>query len=230
MSHYMTALAMKQKGLKPAAKIVLYWLADHHNGETGACFPSHKRLAEVCEMTDRSIRNQIDILKQMGLIEVIDRKRPNGSQTSNAYCLMLKDDTDRKNIPTPQENISATPVQNFPTHNLGNNNPGNEPIGSEDPKPKAKRSCSLPDGWVPSDRNIEDAMKRGFSTEETNHEAEQFRNYHHAKGSTFKDWDAAWRTWLGNAKKFARSRPTRANGGHNALMAGFASYAAGFED
>jgi hypothetical protein len=40
MSHYMTALAMKQRGLKPAAKIVLYWLADHHNGETGRCFPS----------------------------------------------------------------------------------------------------------------------------------------------------------------------------------------------
>ena len=35
MSHYMTALAMKQKGLKPATKIVLYWIADHHNGETG---------------------------------------------------------------------------------------------------------------------------------------------------------------------------------------------------
>ena len=132
MSHYMTALAMKQKGLKPAAKIVLYWIADHHNGETGACFPSHKRLAEVCEMTDRSIRNQIDILKQMGLIEVIDRKRPNGSQTSNAYCLMLKDDTDRKNIPTPQENISATPVQNFPTHNLVNNNLGKELLNNND--------------------------------------------------------------------------------------------------
>ena len=104
-------------------------------------------------------------------------------------------------------------------------------FGSEDPKPaKRKRSCSLPDGWVPSDRNIEDAIKRGFSTEGTNHEAEQFRNYHHAKGSTFKDWDAAWRTWLGNAKKFARSRLARSGGGHNALMAGFASYAAGLED
>ena len=43
MSHYMTALAMKQKGLKPAAKVVLYWIADHHNGETGQCNPSIKR-------------------------------------------------------------------------------------------------------------------------------------------------------------------------------------------
>jgi len=127
MSHYMTALAMKQKGLKPAAKIVLYWLADHHNGETGDCFPSHKRLAEVCEMTDRSIRTHLEALKQAGLIEIVDRKRPNGSQTSNAYKLLLTDHDTGKNIPSPTENISDPPVLNFPTHNLGNNNLGNEP-------------------------------------------------------------------------------------------------------
>jgi hypothetical protein len=102
-------------------------------------------------------------------------------------------------------------------------------LGEKSPK-KQKRAISLPDGWVPSDRNIEDATKRGFSQEETNNEAEQFRNYHQSKGSTFKDWDAAWRTWLGNAKKFARSRSTRNSGGHNALMAGFAAYAAELED
>ena len=104
-------------------------------------------------------------------------------------------------------------------------------FGEKSPKQQTiKRSISLPDGWVPSNQNIEDAMKRGFSTEETNNEAEQFRNYHQSKGSAFKDWDAAWRTWLGNAKKFARSRPARNGGGHNALMAGFASYAAQLKD
>ena len=44
MSHYWTALAMKQKGLQPSTKIVLYWLADHHNGVSGLCIPSQKRL------------------------------------------------------------------------------------------------------------------------------------------------------------------------------------------
>ena len=228
MSHYMTALAMKQTGLKPAAKIVLYWLADHHNGETGACFPSLKTLEAECEMNRSTIVRHLTALEEAGLISRIRRTRDNGSQTSTTYLLKLAPVAERNG---PCCKTQQEPVAKRDPHNLGSYNPVNEPIGSEDPKPaKRKRSCSLPDGWVPSDRNIEDAMKRGFSTEETNHEAEQFRNYHHAKGSTFKDWDAAWRTWLGNAKKFARSRPTRANGGHNALMAGFASYAAGFED
>ena len=123
MSHYMTALAMKQKGLKPATKIVLYWLADHHNGTTGLCIPSQKRLAELCEMTDRSVRTHLDTLQTLGLIQVIERKRDNGSQTSNEYKLLF----DVQNFPTPMEKISSPPMQNFPTHNLGINNLGNKP-------------------------------------------------------------------------------------------------------
>ena len=122
MSHYMTALAMKQQGLKPATKIVLYWLADHHNGTTGLCIPSQKRLAELCEMTDRSVRTHLDTLQTLGLIQVIERKRDNGSQTSNEYKLLFE----AQNLPTPMENISSPPMQNFPTLNLGINNLGKE--------------------------------------------------------------------------------------------------------
>ena len=68
---------------------------------------------------------------------------------------------------------------------------------------KPRRACSLPEGWVPSDRNIADAEARNFSAKEINDEADKFRDYHHAKGTRFKDWDAGWRTWLGNARKFS---------------------------
>ena len=227
MSHYMTALAMKQTGLKPAAKIVLYWLADHHNGETGMCFPSLKTLAQECEMDVATVKRHLLGLEGIGLIERHKRHRANGSQTSTQYILKFREPL-VQNAPAPSAKCATPLAQKHTPHNLGNNNLGNEPIGEKSQKPK--RACSLPDGWVPSEKNIEDALKREFTNEEINHEADQFRNYHHAKGSTFKDWDAAWRTWLGNARKFARSRPARSGGGHNALMAGFASYAAGFED
>ena len=63
MSHYMTALAMKQQGLRPATKVVLYWIADHHNSETGDCFPSINRLAVLCEMSRRSVETHITALE-----------------------------------------------------------------------------------------------------------------------------------------------------------------------
>jgi len=40
---------------------------------------------------------------------------------------------------------------------------------------------------------------------------ERFKNHHQAKGSRFKDWRAAWRTWVQNEIKYSRDR--RANGG-----------------
>ncbi len=85
----MTARAMQVKGLRPATKIVLYWLADHFNGETGRCFPSIKRLSTLAEMSERSVRSQIDVLQAMKLVEIKKSYRPDGQQTSNNYILYL---------------------------------------------------------------------------------------------------------------------------------------------
>ena len=125
MSHYMTALAMKQTGLKPAAKIVLYWLADHYNQSTGECFPSINRLTELCEMTRRAVQNNIDDLEAAGLVHVVTRHRPNGSQTSNIYVLKLAQDG-VQNMHTPCAENASPPVQIFPTLNPVNNNHVNE--------------------------------------------------------------------------------------------------------
>jgi hypothetical protein len=126
MSHYMTALAMKQKGLKPAAKIVLYWLADHHNGETGQCNPSINRLAKCCEMSRRSVENHIAALVDVGLLKVENAFRDKGGKTSNSYTLML-DDTDAQNLRMGSAKSAHGDAQNLRMKNLVNNNPVSEP-------------------------------------------------------------------------------------------------------
>lgn len=90
MSHYMTALAMKQRGLKPAAKIVLYWLADHYNETTGACFPSVSTIAHEGEMSAATVHRHLADLEDAGLIERITRQRPDGGLSSNGYILHLQ--------------------------------------------------------------------------------------------------------------------------------------------
>lgn len=96
MSHKMTALAMRQKGLKPAAKIVLYWLADHHNSETGLCCPSLKTLSEESEMSKSSLIGWLRKLEVIGKISRDNRTRPNGSQTSNKYKLHMSDNPKKR--------------------------------------------------------------------------------------------------------------------------------------
>ena len=103
---------MKQKNLKPSTKIVLYWLADHHNGETGLCFPSHRRLADCCEMTRQSIINQLKILEDKGLIVIEPRYRENGSFTSNMYRLVLIDAQEDPCDTITSHNVSSG-VKNF---------------------------------------------------------------------------------------------------------------------
>lgn len=130
MSHYMTALAMKQKGLKPATKIVLYWLADHHNGETGECFPSIKRLADVCEMSRRSVEGHLDILETLGLIQRVNQYRDTGGKTSNKYILGLSENLseqdDTQNLRMVCEKSAQGDTQNLRMNNLGINNLGKE--------------------------------------------------------------------------------------------------------
>lgn len=119
MSHYMTALAMKQTGLKPAAKIVLYWLADHFNGETGLCFPSLKKLADECEMDKSTIVRHLKALEEAGLIQRQVRTRVNGSQTSTSYLLHLTPVAKRD---SPCSKTQQPPVAKCDPHNLVINN------------------------------------------------------------------------------------------------------------
>lgn len=125
MSHYMTALAMKQRGLPPYSKILLYWLADHHNAETNKCFPSLSRLSKLCEISKRSVQNHLQNLKACGLISVEHSYRDDGQQTSNNYLLHLSDEGVQDMLGGDAE--YATPgVQDLPANNLGSNNPGRE--------------------------------------------------------------------------------------------------------
>ena len=130
MSHYMTALAMKQKGLKPATKIVLYWLADHHNGETGECFPSINRLADVCEMSRRSVEGHLEVLETLGLIQRVNQYRETGGKTSNKYILGLSENIseqdDTQNLRMVCEKSAHGDTQNLRMNNLGKKNLGKE--------------------------------------------------------------------------------------------------------
>jgi hypothetical protein len=73
-------------------------------------------------------------------------------------------------------------------------------------KTRRKPEIDLPEGWVPSDRNITDAEEIGLSEKEIENEAAQFRDYHHSKQNRYRDWDAAWRTWCRNCAKRRTSR------------------------
>lgn len=134
MSHLMTALAMQQKGLKPATKIVLYWLADHHNGETGQCNPSIKRLAECCEMSRRSVESHIAALEAAGLISVRQCFRSSGGKSANSYSFLLAQ-SDAQNLRMGSaKSAHGVCAKSAHERTLEDTNLGKEPgTGSDEP-------------------------------------------------------------------------------------------------
>lgn len=75
MSHEATNWAIKQRGLKPTTKIVLWHLCDRFNPDYG-CFPSQDRLAEDCEISRSTLNEHLGQLEAAGLLRRVPRLHP----------------------------------------------------------------------------------------------------------------------------------------------------------
>jgi hypothetical protein len=70
-----------------------------------------------------------------------------------------------------------------------------------------KKGSQVPEGWEPSLETLERLRtKKGFPPGIITSELERFRDYHRSKGSVFKDFEAAFRNWMSNAREFATAR------------------------
>lgn len=75
MSHEATTWAIKQRGLKPTTKIVLWHLCDRYNPDYG-CFPSQERLAHDCEISRSTLNGHLGHLETLGLLRRVPRIDP----------------------------------------------------------------------------------------------------------------------------------------------------------
>ncbi len=189
MSVEAIAWASKQRTGSPGAKLVLIALANYCN-DRNECWPSQATLAEWTEMSDRTIRTHLTSLEYMGLIH--RKARPvAGSFTSDLITLNLG----QMQI-LPAEKISDGKKQQIPAEKFSGN-------PSIEPSIKNDRGARLSDAFRPGEQHQQLANELQVDLA---HEFAAFSDYHRSKGSTFKDWNAALRTWLRNAKKFTRQQ------------------------
>jgi hypothetical protein len=133
MSHEATNWAIKQRGLKPAAKIVLWHLCDRYHPDNG-CFPSLDTLADDCEMSRRSVQDQIAALEAAGLLRIEKMPRQRGQMPRNRYVLAFEQDGASlgQNLPMAKSALgkkSPPPLANSRDH-LGQNLPTNPVKGT----------------------------------------------------------------------------------------------------
>lgn len=68
-------------------------------------------------------------------------------------------------------------------------------------KDRIGRACAFPKDWLPDPRMVEFAQTFALNPHA---EFQAFKDHHESKGSVFKDWPAAYRTWIRKAVSFKK--------------------------
>ena len=192
-------------------KAVMMYLADRASDDGSGVWTSKANISNDTEYGIRTVQNIIKEFCDRGLlIEVGKRSCRNGftyeyrinlGAISALNLTRAGDAPVRERHPTPAGGAPHGVQEVHPNHPLTIHEP---PI--ETARERPGRKVALPLDWILSVKNLEDARDHSFTDQEISHEADQFRDHHHARGTTFKDWDAAWRTWLRNARRFQGNR------------------------
>jgi len=111
MSHEATNWAIKQRGLKPTTKIVLWHLCDRFNPDYG-CFPSQARLAHDCEISRSTLNEHLGQLEAGGLLRRVPRIDPvTKRQLPTRYILGFERGFTRADVvPCPETGHGFAPV------------------------------------------------------------------------------------------------------------------------
>ena len=116
-------------------------------------------------------------------------KRTQCERNANASVLDANQEPITNNQEEAKASLAATP-----------------PPATGESKPEkqkaAKRATALPEDFAPNDTGRAYAEAKGINT---GVELLSFRNWHGAKGTTMKDWQAAWRTWCDKSAVFGRT-------------------------
>lgn len=108
MSHRATNWAIQQRGLKPATKIVLWFLCDRHNPDFG-CFPTQARLANDAEMSISALNEHLARLEDLRLIHRVRTHDPRTHRReATRYILGFEDGFPREPTPETGDGLSGT--------------------------------------------------------------------------------------------------------------------------
>lgn len=88
MSFQSMTWAVEQQCDSPGQKLALLMLANHTNGHSGQCTPSHKLLAAECCMGASTLKRHLQALADKGLLTIIPRSQ-DGVSIPNQYRLHL---------------------------------------------------------------------------------------------------------------------------------------------
>lgn len=190
----------------------------------GWMYNSEQEWEEQCCVSRKQVNRSITVINTAAGGELIQKrvgKRKNAAgQVLNETVTYYRLDTDMYTSifwNVQEGNSGNVHLGNSQNVHLGNSlsyNTGTTTgtITGIAPKRKTKQATPVPSAI--SDEAFMWARKEGLNDREIQEQSDQFRDHHTAKGTMMKDWNAAFRTWIRNAKGWGRlNNGTNGNGG-----------------
>lgn len=200
-------------------------LADHASDDGTRVYPSIKALAEKTRQSERTIQYQLRRMEESGWLILVNAGNGGRSMTSEyrispewikgaEIAPIQKGATDDKKGATDntkgcnprQKRVQPiAPANN--RHRTINEPSLNQVVAGAPAKPS--RGTIAPAGFTPDQTAHDIAASTGANLQA---ELANFLDHHAARGTVFKDWQAAFRTWLRNAVKFSNHAPASGRG------------------
>ncbi|MDI7924578.1 helix-turn-helix domain-containing protein [Ferirhizobium litorale] len=184
MSFDATNWAIKQRGLKPAAKIVLWHLCDRYHPDHG-CFPSQETLADDCELPRSTLNVHLGDLERAGLIRR-EQRRDKGSK---------RQESTRYRFPFEPGFVAAVPSSPCPEAGHGSEDPVSRNEGEPSPENGESRVQNLDSNPV-REPVIEPVNSREGASERDEDRKSIERD--------FKRWYPTWPTYVSDSEPAAR--------------------------
>ena len=176
-------------------------LARYADNITHQAFPARATLAQRLQCSEKTVDRAVEDLVAHGAIH----KQSRGRYASALYTVMTaapgetKMSTEQTEMSSEQTDLSFRSDKNDHLTRTTELEPDNYI------EKKSKKATSIPDRFALSD-SLREAMMGRHPSLDLDEQVDAFVDFHTAKGSVFKSWDAAFRTWCRNAVKFAEPR------------------------
>jgi predicted transcriptional regulator len=176
-------------------------LARYADNITHQAFPARATLAQRLQCSEKTVDRAVEDLVAHGAIH----KQSRGRYASALYTVMTaapgetKMSTEQTEMSSEQTDLSFRSDKNDHLTRTTELEPDNYI------EKKSKKATSISDPFALSD-SLREAMMGRHPSLDLDEQVDAFVDFHTAKGSVFKSWDAAFRTWCRNAVKFAEPR------------------------
>lgn len=206
-------------------KLILIFIASHM-GPKPQCYPSYKALEVVCSISNASVKRSIKSVGKKGLINILRTNGRNNCYTLNLELLTVPGSDSTGFTQTPvslrsdhPDHTDLPPGSHRPPNNIINNiSECTSVISLQKPPAKTrtpKNKSSFPTGMKIKEAHRALAISLAINVDD---QFIHFQEHHLAKGSTFKNWDMAFNTWLRRAGTYAQNRPAPRSGNFGGIV------------